>query len=133
MVSVYMKSSGIAKVFIPLTLHANHLHLASIDSLSNVKSPHSRMIQNSNSILTLGGMSYPLLTYHHVDYRMFTLVRCSALRWMPISLVKGGFPCKQLSFSGNISSLIAISSLSDSQCHSGINNVYEHIHKVNIF
>ena len=72
MVSVYMKSSGRQKY--SRTLHANHLYVASIDSLSNVKSPQLRMIQNSTRISSPGGMSYE--GYYHVDDRIFTFRSC---------------------------------------------------------
>lgn len=93
---------------IPQTLNANYFYVASIESLSNVDSPQLRVIQNSTRILTPGGISYPLLTYYLVDYRIFTLGSCLfVLRQVHFSC-QGRLTLQAFSFSGNINFLIAI-------------------------
>lgn len=123
MVSVYMKSSGRAKC--SPYLACQHLYVASMDSVSNVKSPQLRVTQNSTRILTPGGMSYHPLTYYHTDYRLYTLGSCLfVLRhvhfsgWRRLSLHVVLF-FRQYKFLD-----CYLVTFADSQFHFGINNLY---------
>lgn len=110
---------------IPWTLHENYLYVASIDSLSNVKNTQLRVIHNSTRILPPGGMYYPLLTYYPVDYRIFTLGSCLFVpRHVHFSGWKKAFLTVVLFFKQHKFLECYLVTLTDSQFHFGINNLY---------
>lgn len=126
---VYMKSCGVAKAF---PLPCTQIISMSLPSL-NGNSPPLWVIWNSTRLLTPGGKSCPLLTYYYLVISGY-LHRCLVLRHVYTFLWSRDASLRAILFFRQQKFLDCyLITFTHSQFHIGINNLYEHIHNVNIF